>query len=171
MYKTYNNSFKPVKARLAGLDRYLSSALSVPVAPFEPFTVVDVSKLAPEAASELESRELESVVALGLAYGASDPNAYGIEILPAPIQKRRDFLNGPAFLIAAAVLMLGFLGWRYSQESAQLEQLERSQQLPCTARLTFLQSFLPVNSFTQTLSPRGTLRKLRFKVRGLVRIF
>lgn len=111
-------------ARLSGLDRYLSSALSVPVAPFEPFTVVDVSKLAPEAASELESRELESVVALGLAYGASDPNAYGIEILPAPIQKRRDFLNGPAFLIAAAVIMFGFLGWRYSQESAQLEQLE-----------------------------------------------
>ncbi|MEO0650557.1 MAG: pilus assembly protein PilM [Planctomycetota bacterium] len=112
-------------ARLKGLDRYLQSALSVPVAPFEPFTVVDVSKLSAEAAAQLEAREAEAVVALGLAHAGSDSEAYSVEILPAAIQKRRDFLGGTAFLIAAAVLLLGFLGWSYSQEQTRLGELEK----------------------------------------------
>ena len=111
-------------SRLKGLDRYLQSALSVPVAPFEPFTVVDVSKLSSEAAAELEAHEAQAVVALGLAHAGSDPEAYSVEILPAALQKRREFLGGTAFLIAAAVLLLGFLGWRYTQEQARLDDLE-----------------------------------------------
>lgn len=98
-------------AALKGLPRYLSSGMNVPVELFDPFRVVDTTKLSPEARDELEDRKLESVVALGLAATASDPSAYGIEILPAALRKKREFLGGTVWLIAAGVLAAGFLGW------------------------------------------------------------
>jgi type IV pilus assembly protein PilM len=111
-------------SRLKGLDRYLQSALSVQVAPFEPFTVVDVSKLSPESAAALEAHEAESVVALGLAHAASDPDAYSVEILPAAVQRRREFVGGTLFLIAAALVAFAYLGWSWSTASARLDTLE-----------------------------------------------
>ncbi|QDU69076.1 pilus assembly protein PilM [Engelhardtia mirabilis] len=110
-------------ARLKGLDRYLSSAMSVPVAPFEPFTVVDVSKLSPEAQRALEAHELESVVALGLAHAGSDPEAYSVEIVPAALQRKREFLGRKAFLIAAAVVGLAYIGWSVVEKRAELTDL------------------------------------------------
>jgi type IV pilus assembly protein PilM len=106
-------------ARLAGLTAYLARGLSVPVELFDPFRVVDVSKLDPESVDLLESKKLEAVAALGLATSAADPEAYGIEILPARVQKRREFFGRTVFLIAAATLALAFLGlraWRYRGE-------------------------------------------------------
>ena len=100
-------------AALPGLDRYLSRGLSVPVERFDPFGVVDIAKLAPDQEALLEEYALESVVALGLATSASDPEAYAIEIVPAAIQKQRAFMGGTAFLIAAGVLAIGSLGYTY----------------------------------------------------------
>ena len=77
-------------AALSGLDAYLQSAMGVPVELFDPFRVVDTSGLDPAAADLLEEYKLESVVALGLATAASDPEAYSIEILPAAVRARRD---------------------------------------------------------------------------------
>src|SRR5262245_26632817 len=57
-------------ARLAGLVPYLARGLSVPVELFDPFRVVDVSKLDPESAERLEAHKLEAVAALGLATAA-----------------------------------------------------------------------------------------------------
>jgi type IV pilus assembly protein PilM len=111
-------------ARLRGLDRYLQSALSVPVAPFEPFTVVDVSKLSSDARAELEAHELESVIALGLAHAASSPDGYSVEILPAEVQRRREFFGGKAFLIGAAALALAYLGHDYWTQRRELTALE-----------------------------------------------
>lgn len=105
-------------AALKGLPRYLSNGMTVPVEIFDPFRVVDTTKLSPEARDDLEDRKLESVVALGLAATASDPAAYGIEILPAALAKKRAFWGGTVWLIAAGVLALGFLGfqgWRTKQ--------------------------------------------------------
>jgi Tfp pilus assembly PilM family ATPase len=107
---------------LPGLDAYLSRGLGVPVEPFDPFLVVDVSKLDAESADLLEDHRLEAVTALGLATSASDPESYAIEILPAQVQKRRDFVHGTAFLIAAAALAVVYLGlyaWRSSQRLAE----------------------------------------------------
>ena len=109
-------------AALKGLPRYLSSGLGVPVELFDPFRVVDTSALAPESASKLEQYRLAAVIALGLATMASDPEAYSVEILPASLRRRREFLGGTAFLIAAALLAAVFLGhdaWRIgTQRSA-----------------------------------------------------
>jgi len=99
-------------AALKGLPRYLANGMTVPVEIFDPFRVVDTTKLSPEARDELEDRKLESVVALGLAATASDPAAYGIEILPAALAKKRAFWGGTVWLIAAGVLALGFLGFQ-----------------------------------------------------------
>jgi len=99
-------------AALKGLPRYLANGMTVPVEIFDPFRVVDTTKLSPEARDDLEDRKLESVVALGLAATASDPAAYGIEILPAALAKKRAFWGGTVWLIAAGVLALGFLGFQ-----------------------------------------------------------
>lgn len=113
-------------AALDGLPEYLSAGMNMPVQLFDPFRVVDVSGLCPEAAAELEEYKLESVVALGLATAASDPEGYSVEILPAAMRKKREFMNGPAWLIAAGVLALGYLGvnaWKTSQELGVKEEL------------------------------------------------
>ncbi len=112
-------------AALRGLPRYLSSGMTVPVELFDPFRVVDTTKLAPEVRDELEEKKLESVVALGLAATAADPASYGIEILPAALRKKREFLGGTLWLIAAGVLALGFLGWEAYRTKTQLDEARK----------------------------------------------
>ena len=112
-------------AALEGLPEYLAQGLSVPVEVFDPFVVVDTSKLDAHSAELLEDHKLEAVVALGLATTGSDPNAYNIEILPEKVRKRREFLGGQAFLIAAAVLALLFLGARAWKERSDLARLDK----------------------------------------------
>jgi Tfp pilus assembly PilM family ATPase len=102
-------------AALPGLPGYLRAGLNVPVELFDPFQVVDTSALDPQSAELFEEHRLESVVALGLAHAASDPDAYAIEILPEAVRKKREFAEGTAFLIAAGVLaalFLGFYAWK-----------------------------------------------------------
>lgn len=111
-------------ARLAGLTQYLSKGLSVPVELFDPFRVVDTSKLDEQSAELLEANKLEAVTALGLATMAADPDAYGIEILPEGVRKKREFLGGTVFLIAAAVLAVVFLAVRGVRLKGQLAELE-----------------------------------------------
>jgi len=111
-------------AALEGLPQYLSSGMGVPVELFDPFRVVDVGGLDPASADLLEEYKLEAVVALGLATMGSDPEAYGIEILPSAVAKARAFFGGTLWLIAAAVLAVAFLGfkaWSYSDQLADVE--------------------------------------------------
>jgi Tfp pilus assembly PilM family ATPase/Tfp pilus assembly protein PilN len=107
-------------AALEGLPKYLSAGLSVPVELFDPWRVVDVTALPPDQAAELEDHKLEAVTALGLASMACDPQAWSIEILPAKLRKRREFLEGPAWLVAAGVLAFLFLGFDAYRTSSQL---------------------------------------------------
>lgn len=106
-------------ADTAGLAAQLSSSLGVKTEVFEPFTVVDTGKLDQESAELLENHKSASVVALGLATAASDPNGYGVEILPKAVLAKRDFQQGTLFLIAAAVLAVVFLGWRFADEKSR----------------------------------------------------
>ncbi len=107
-------------AALAGLPKYLSSGLGVPVDLFDPFRVVDTSALAPEVAEKLEEYKLESVIALGLATMASDPEAYSIEILAKKVRARREFVGGTIWAIAAALIAVAYLGWAAYATSASL---------------------------------------------------
>jgi type IV pilus assembly protein PilM len=110
-------------AALPGLCAYLRSGLSVPVELFDPFQVVDTSALDPASAELFEAHRLESVVALGLAHSASDPEAYAIEVLPAALHKRREFAQGTVFLIAAAALAAAFLGLYAWKSQGRLGEL------------------------------------------------
>ena len=109
-------------AALPGLAKYLASGLSVPVDLFDPWRVVDASALSAEETAALEEHKLESVVCLGLAAMASDPEAWSIEILPAKLEKRREFLRGPAWLAAAGVLALLYLGYDALATSSRLTE-------------------------------------------------
>jgi type IV pilus assembly protein PilM len=122
-------------AALPGLPRYLQDALHVPVEIFDPFAVVDTSALEPEARAALEEHKLEAVCALGLATTASDAEAYSIEILPESLRKKRQFAERTVYLIAAACLLLGFLGlyaWRKHAELGELS--ERAARLSAEVR-------------------------------------
>ena len=110
-------------AALRGLPRYLSAGMGVPVELFDPFRVVDTSALDPEVADRLAAHQLESVVALGMATMASDPEAYSLEIVPEALAKKRAFLGGTVWLIAAAVLAVAFLGYRVTYLNAKLNRL------------------------------------------------
>ena len=111
-------------AGLAGLPEYLSAGMGVPVKLFDAFHVVDTSSLSPEEVETLEAHELEAVVALGLATMASDDEAYSLEIVPAAVAKKREFFGGTLWLIGAAVLGLGFLGFKAKSMAARLDKLE-----------------------------------------------
>jgi len=111
-------------AALEGLCPYLSQGMGVSVQLFDPFRVVETEGLSLEDADLLEEYQLESVVALGLATMASDPDAYSIEILPESVRKRRDLLNGTAFLAAAVVFAIAYLGWSAMSLSSSLTELE-----------------------------------------------
>jgi len=111
-------------AALEGLSPYLAQGMGVPVELFDPFRVVETAGLSPEESDLLEEYQLESVVALGLATMASDPEAYSIEILPESVKKRRDLMNGTAFLIAAVVCAIAYLGWSAMSLSSSLGELE-----------------------------------------------
>jgi type IV pilus assembly protein PilM len=92
-------------ARLRGLSNYLQSALKIPVEILDPFRGVDLGKLANEP--ELAARPSDLTAALGLAQISADPKsaASALSILPDRIKERRNFFQGPAFLVAAGILM------------------------------------------------------------------
>jgi Tfp pilus assembly protein PilN len=98
--------------------------MGVSVELFDPFRVVETDGLSPEESDLLEEYQLESVVALGLATMASDAESYSIEILPESVRKRRDLMGGTAFLIAAVVFAIAYLGWSAMTLSNSLGELE-----------------------------------------------
>ena len=108
-------------AALTGLTKFLSNGMSVPVELFDPFRVVETGALDPDSAELLEQHRLEAVIALGLATMASDPDAYSVEILPAALRKRREFLGGTLWMYAAAALAIAYLGWHGLRTHSRLE--------------------------------------------------
>jgi hypothetical protein len=89
--------------------------------------VVDTSALAPEQQQELEQYKLESVVALGLATMAADKQAWGIEILPTALARKRAFAQRHVWMIAAGVLALGWLGFDAWNSAQRLEVARRKE--------------------------------------------
>ncbi len=126
-------------AALDGLTSYLAAGMSVPVELFQPLRVVDVTALPEEEAELLTEYDLESVVALGLATMASDPDAYSIEILPERTRKQRAFLGGTLWMIAAGVLAVAYLGYFGVHSSKKLDEV-RAQSASVAAQLKSAQS-------------------------------
>lgn len=110
-------------AALDGLPEYLSSGMSVPVALFDPFDLVDTSALSADEQAALEDFRLESVPALGLATMASDSDSYSLEILPASLAKKRNFWGGTFWMIAAGLLAAAYLGFAAYSEKQRLDDI------------------------------------------------
>jgi hypothetical protein len=113
---------------MEGLADALGGGLGVPVQAFDPWPLVDASGLSPEEADALASFGAEAVVALGLATMATDKDAYGLEILPPELARKREFFGRKVWLIAAAVLAVAYLGLFVQQatsEAADLQTTER----------------------------------------------
>ncbi len=108
-------------AGLAGLPEYLTKGMGMTVELFDPFRVVDASALSPEDADLLDEYKLESVVALGLATMGSAPEAYSVEVLPADLRRRREFLGGTIWLVASALLALCFLVYHGTDYAGRLD--------------------------------------------------
>ena len=114
-------------AALDGLPEYVSKGMGVPCELFDPFVVVDTDRLSPEAADALEEHRLEAVIALGLAHAGSDDGAYSIEILPESVAKKRAFMTGPLWLIAAAVVAVAFLGLYGFKQNERLVEVSATE--------------------------------------------
>jgi hypothetical protein len=92
-------------ARLRGLTHYLQNTLKIPVEILDPFQGIDLGKFGDDA--EIAARPTDLTAAIGLAQISCDPKsaASSLSILPDRIKARRNFFQGPAFLVAAGVLM------------------------------------------------------------------
>jgi hypothetical protein len=58
----------------------------------------------------------------------SDPEPYSVEVLPAKVRKRREFVGGTLFLIGAAALGLAYLGYHGWNSKAELTRVSAEAQ-------------------------------------------
>lgn len=100
-------------ASLKGLDRYLQQAMGVPVERFDPFAISDLSQLPDDERALAEKAPHEFAVAVGLAQTRLDPLAFPLEVLPAALQRRRDFVTKGIFAVSAAVVAAAILAVIY----------------------------------------------------------
>ncbi|MEQ8762692.1 MAG: pilus assembly protein PilM [Planctomycetota bacterium] len=110
--------------RLKGLDEFLGSGFRCPAQVFDPVGAMDLSQLDEEDAELLEKAPGDFTVSLGLAQAAVDSELYNLEILPEAERKKREFVQGPVFLIAAAILAVLFLAYDFFTSSSDLEAVQ-----------------------------------------------
>lgn len=114
-------------AALPGLDEALTRAMDVPVERFDPSEGYVVGE-----ADVLDDRGADFAVATGLAMMGALKDSYRVEILSEVEKKRRRFTEKTLWLVLAAVLVLGHLGYhavvsegRYSDARMDLVRLRR----------------------------------------------
>ncbi|MDE0904164.1 MAG: pilus assembly protein PilM [Planctomycetota bacterium] len=112
-----------------GLSEALAAGLSVPVQAFDPWPLVDASGLSPEEANALAEYGAEAVVALGLATMATDSDAYGLEIVPPDVARKREFMGRKLWLIGAGVLAVAYLGFFVQQATSEASDLKAAERV------------------------------------------
>jgi type IV pilus assembly protein PilM len=106
-------------ARIRGVRGMLRESLRCPVEVFDPFEACDLSALDADGAEALEDQRYEAVVALGLAIGRIDEEAYDLTILPESVKRRRRFMQRTVWNIAAALVLVGAVYFVFSDQSAK----------------------------------------------------
>ena len=101
-------------ASLKGLDLYLKQAMGIPVERLDPFAISDLSGLPDDERELAEKAPHEFAVAVGLAQLHLDPLAFDLEVLPAALRRRRDFVTKGIYAAGAAVVAVGILGILYN---------------------------------------------------------
>ena len=108
-------------AAIRGLDRFFADGMGCPIEVWNPVAGLDLSTCPPEDAAALEASGPESALALGLAMQPCFDELYSIEILPESTKKKRRFKERTVFNIVAALVLVGFLGWHFTQSKASKE--------------------------------------------------
>ncbi len=109
-------------ASLKGLDLYLKQAMGIPVERLDPFAISDLSSLPDDERALAERAPHEFAVAVGLAQQRLDPLAFDLEVLPAALRRRRDFVTKGVWAAGAGVLALLILGALYQGRNAAGEE-------------------------------------------------
>lgn len=95
---------------LPGLPKALSENLGITVELFDPLDRLDLSQLDPDEESLLRKRPQAFAVAIGLALMAADPRFFSVQVLPSRLRKKKELRERTAFLVAAGVLAIAYLG-------------------------------------------------------------
>lgn len=109
---------------LRGLPEYLSSAFNCPVSRFQPSSGLDLSGTDAEEAAAFDLDPGRFAVALGLAVSGAKSDAFLVDLVPDGVKKKRDFVQGKVWTIAAGVLaliVLALTAMNASEEYAALE--------------------------------------------------
>jgi type IV pilus assembly protein PilM len=115
-------------ARLRGLREFLAQRCHVPVDMLEPFTGIDTSELPARDRDEVIVNASSYTVAIGLALRELDPaRTHPISLLPADVQRKKEFLARDAYLYAgAAVFLLAFGAMLYTSDYAAAKEQQRA---------------------------------------------
>jgi type IV pilus assembly protein PilM len=109
-------------ARLTGIEDYLAQNLGAPTARWSPEAGIDPSALPADELDEFEADPGSFTVALGLARMSQQPEAFGLDIVPAEIKKKRHFVQRTLWLILAGVAAAGLLGFMWLNLSGKAEE-------------------------------------------------
>lgn len=109
-------------ASIPGLADYIGRNTECPVELFDPLADADLEVQGPAGSLEL-------TVALGLAVMAADPEAYSVEVLAAPMRRRREFQERHLFTVLAVAIVLIYLGFYFVRTSADFEEATQDHKL------------------------------------------
>lgn len=111
-------------ARIRGMAPFLAEGVGCRVEIWDPVAAVDDSACSPQDQQTLAEQGPEAALALGLALTPLFDELYSIEILPEEVKRKRRFQTRTIFNIAAALLAVAFLGYRWVSSQAHYEQAE-----------------------------------------------
>ena len=105
-------------ARIKGMDRLIQNGLGCTCLVWDPSSQLDFSVCPPEEAALAQEASCELAVVLGLALSPCFEDLYSIEILPDVVKKKLRFMRQTLWNIAAALLVLLYLGYHYMDAKA-----------------------------------------------------
>jgi Tfp pilus assembly PilM family ATPase len=111
-------------AKVRGMDRFLEKSMGAPVRIWDPVPEIDLSACPAEEAEAIRAAGPLSVIALGLAMTPCFDELYSIEILPESVRKKRRFLARTVWNIAAAVLLVAYLGLFFVRSKAKSQEYQ-----------------------------------------------
>ncbi|MCX7805572.1 MAG: cell division FtsA domain-containing protein, partial [Planctomycetota bacterium] len=96
-------------SRLRGLNEFLQRRLRVPVEPLEPFRMISLDRLGPEGAEALREEGWRYAFAVGAAASALRPGAFTLNLWPAALKEKKEFLNRGLYVYYAFAVFLAAL--------------------------------------------------------------
>lgn len=150
-------------AEIRGMPAFLTEGVGSRVEVWDPTESIDTTACAPEDQQTLTEQGPMAALALGLSLTPLFDELYSIEILPESVKRKRRFQQRTIFNIAAAVLAVAFLGWRWFDAKNAYEQAEATK----TTLSQRVRSLKSVDTATKTLVEKsgnsaavlGALRK------------